>query len=160
MSETVERVKNSQSKSFRKLNPHLFGTDSAPVILNHGGEDDEEHDHITALANAEKIGKPKKRIRQSDKPLLNKTESEFQRILLLSNPEAVAQSIRFKLSTGLHYTPDFFSLAKLTAWEVKGKHAWEDSLVKLRMAAKVWTSVKWFLVWKENGSWQSQLVVP
>src|SRR5678816_4127385 len=51
-SETAARIKNSQSKSFRKMNPHLFGeagSNYASHDLNGGGEDDAEHDHIAAL---------------------------------------------------------------------------------------------------------------
>lgn len=150
----LDQFKQSESKSFRKLNPHIFGSwNEAVQKIQDVGINEE-----AAIPNAKP--QSKKRIRQSDKPVLNKTESEFQRILLLSNPEAVAQSVRFKLSTGCHYTPDFFSFSQMTAWEVKGRHAWEDSLIKLRMAAKVWPNIRWMLVWKDDGQWQEQHVLP
>lgn len=153
----LDAIKSSQSASFKKRNPHIFGK-GAHSLVQDGGEDDAEHDHIEALTTKQKSAK--KRIRQSDKPVLNKLESEYQRILLISTPDAVAQAVRFKLGTGCHYTPDFFSLATMTAFEVKGKYAWEDSKLKIRMAAKVWTSIKWVLVWKEDGKWLSQIVIP
>lgn len=166
----LDAIKSSQSASFKKRNPHIFGPAAEPglrkawdngkvEILNHGGEDDDELEHIAALTANRKPAK--KRIRQSNKPELNKLEGEYQRILQRTNPDAVAQSIRFKLSTGMHYTPDFFSFRQMTAWEVKGKKAWEDSLIKLRMAAKVWLYIRWVLVWKdERGQWQEQHVLP
>lgn len=155
-SETASRVKNSQSKSFRKLNPHLFPGQNA------GGEDDEEHDHIAALTAK------KKRIRQSSKPLLNKLESEFSERLKTRWPGTAtwihAQAVRLRLANGLTYSPDFFAIqpnTSPTAFEVKGKYAFEDSIVKLKVAASSYPFVKFILVWKdEQGQWQEQHVLP
>ena len=156
-SEAASRVKNSQSKSFRKLNPHLFGSDKAPVMLNHGGEDDEEHDHIAALTALKK----KKRIRQSTAPEMNKLESEwFHHIHHLG---ARPQAIKLKLARSVFYKPDFFSARALTAWEVKGLKGKniDRGKLALKVAATAWPEIKFILVWKNaDGQWQEQHVLP
>lgn len=103
-----------------------------------------------------------KRIRQSSKPLLNKLEQEFWNDYLSDRyPEAKPQALRFRLANGLTLTPDFVDLSvqPVKAWEVKGKHAWGDSLVKLKAAAAIWKDVRWILVWKRCGQWESQEVL-
>lgn len=150
MNTTEKIARASESKSFMRLNPHLFG---------HGGEGGAEHDFIEA------VNQPKpKRIRQNSKPLLNKLESEFAALLTARGWLFHSQSVTLKLANGVRYTPDFFSFRSFVgnpfAWEVKGRHAWEDSLLKLKFAAKEYPGIKFFLVWKENGKWCEQEVLP
>lgn len=162
-SETAARVKNSQSKSFRKLNPHLFTLTEDqlpkynPAYGGDGGEDDAEHDHIAALT-----AKPKaKRIRQSTAPEMNKLESEwFHHIHHLG---ARPQAIKLKLARSVFYKPDFFSARTLTAWEVKGLKGKniDRGKLALKVAATAWPEIKFILVWKDaNGMWQKQHVLP
>lgn len=102
------------------------------------------------------------RIRQRSKPLMNKLEYEFWHDYLEQRyPEAKPQALRFRLANGLTLTPDFadLSVQPVKAWEVKGKHAWEDSLVKLKAAAAIWKEVRWVLVWKKDGQWHQQEVL-
>ncbi len=116
--------------------------------------------------------KPKKRIRQSSKPLMNKLETEFYNRIkdqYPNYPPVRAQAKTFRLANGVRFTPDLTCSiwpddnepAKETAWEVKGKHAWDDSICKLKMAASAFPEVRWFLCWKsENGSWILERVMP
>lgn len=114
--------------------------------------------------------KLKKRIRQSSKPLLNKLEMEWlHKLESKYGPGKVrSQAKKFKLANGCWYCPDFTMTVKLygtdsgweTAWEVKGKHAWEDAMVKLKVAAHQWPEVRFILVWKKDGIWCTEEVLP
>lgn len=103
------------------------------------------------------------RIRQSKKPLMNKLEQSFwNERLSLRYPKAKPQAVRFKLGNGVNYTPDFVDLSvqPVKAWEVKGPHSWDDAMVKLKLAAAIWAEVRWRLVWKKDGQWMEQEVLP
>ena len=103
-----------------------------------------------------------KRIRQNTKPMMNKLETEFfesQLKTMYSTPISI-QAISFRLANGLRYTPDFVSLSNLKAWEVKGAWVDGDSFPKLKMAAAVYPEIVWLLVWKKNGVWREQRVLP
>ena len=123
------------------------------------------------------INKTKKqRVRQSPKPLMNKLEAEFFAILSAQYPNYSrprAQAKRYRLGNGVTFTPDITASTwpRLnginetcgadceTAWEVKGDRAWDDAIVKVKMAAAVWPEVRWILVWKENGHWNEQEIL-
>ena len=160
-SEAAARIKNSQSKSFRKLNPHLFPSPKEfndTLIAKIGGEDDVEHDHIAAL-----MAKPavKKRIRQSEKPVMNKLETEWYS--LFATADTRPQAIKFKVARSAFYKPDFFSPLLRTAWEVKGLKGKniDRGKLALKCAATAWPEIKFILVWKdEQGIWQEQQVLP
>jgi len=110
--------------------------------------------------------RPAKRIRQDTKPLMNKLEAEWLNFgLSAPRDEAwfvMSQAMRFKLANGLWYKPDFVvrKPATISAYEVKGPHAFRGGFENLKMAATTYTWIKWFLVWKENGTWQEQEVLP
>ena len=103
-----------------------------------------------------------KRLRQSTKPVMNKLEQEWFQELQRRHPTLPihCQAIRFKLCNGVSYTPDMFAFRYGWAWEVKGKHTWDDAIVKLKMAARIWPEITWTLAWKENGQWQTQQILP
>lgn len=113
---------------------------------------------------------PAKRIRQSSKPLLNKLETEWLHELerRFGPGKVRVQARKFKLANGCWYCPDFTITTKQyagdymwdTAYEVKGKHAWDDALVKLKVAAHEWPEVRFVLVWKKDGAWMEQVVLP
>lgn len=108
---------------------------------------------------------PKKRIRQSSKPLSNQLETEFGKYLRSVNwsgSPIYEQCITVRLANGLRYTPDWIKLmdGKLYCYEVKGKHAWDDAIAKLKMAASLYRDWLWTLVWKEDGEWRMQAVLP
>lgn len=108
--------------------------------------------------------KPKKRIRQNSKPLSNKLESEFGIKLRLDYPESdiFEQAITLRIANGLRYTPDWAAChaSCTTFYEVKGRHAWDDSIAKLKMAATTFPMWHWFLVWKCGERWELQRVFP
>lgn len=150
MKDTEARIRNSESKSFKRLNPHLFKFSEFPE----------------AFGLPEQNVMPKKRIRQSGKPLLNRLEEEYLSELSKgSSRPAYAQAIRFRLGNGIWYKPDFviFNYANRTlAYEVKGPHAFRGGFENLKVAASLYPAVKFILVWKDNatGKWIEQEVLP
>lgn len=120
--------------------------------------------------------KPAKRIRQSQKPVLNKLEQEWFHYLSLfstsASPKLRAQAKRYKIGNGIWYKPDITCTAwrhldsdqfQETAWEVKGPKQMKGiarGMVVLKAAAHCWPEVRFILVWKENGNWQEQIVLP
>lgn len=107
-----------------------------------------------------------KRIRQNHKPELNKLEREFQAHLEYDCPGGFIypQSIRFKLANGIWYKPDFVLFLPLSlqlwAYEVKGPHAFRGGFENLKVAASRYPQIVWYLVWKQDGGWKKQLVMP
>lgn len=104
----------------------------------------------------------KERIRQDKNPLMNKLESEWFEKLKTFFPSRIIrpQSLRFRLANGLWYKPDFTSIDMKMAWEVKGPFAHRGGFENLKMAAACYTEWKWRLVWKENGRWMDQEILP
>jgi hypothetical protein len=129
------------SESFKKRNPHLF-SGCTPVTS----------------------GIPNAMIRQSSKPLMNKLETEFLGQLRLFGWETIlCQSVKLRLGNGVWYTPDFITYGSgsncgLVVWEVKGPHVWEDSIIKLKVAAGQYPLAEWRLAHKERGMWEYQIV--
>lgn len=134
------------SESFKRINPHLFGP--------------------SVTGAAEWQPKPSKRIRQSDKPLMNKLETEWFNILLSSHWMNClrAQAKRYKLGNGIWFKPDITGNdtrdGRETAYEVKGQHAFRGGFENLKVAAGLWPEVKWILVWKQDSEWKQQTVLP
>lgn len=141
----------SDSKSFKKRNPHLFKWDEGIQWENTPDS------------------KSKKRIRQSVKPLLNKLETEFfERLKLQANylPNPIPQAIKLRISRDAFYKPDFFSMAWIdgrpTAWEVKelrGKNVDRGKLA-LKVAASTWPEIRFIFAWKEWQEWFTQEILP
>lgn len=109
----------------------------------------------------------KRRIRQDHKPLMNKLEDEFASYMEMSMYGEhgiacvlVVQALRFRLANGLWYKPDFFWPNRLRAYEVKGPHSFRGGFENLKMAAHQYPWIKWILVWKEDGQWQEQTILP
>jgi hypothetical protein len=121
---------------------------------------------LIAAIESDIPAKKKKRIRQDSKPLMNKLEQEYYDIVLACSTSPVAiQSIRFKLANGVWYKPDFFvpdgtAYETPLAIEVKGPHAFRGGFENLKLAAHQYPWIKWVLVWKDNGVWQEQTVLP
>lgn len=115
--------------------------------------------------------RPGKRIRQASKPLLNKLEQEYydrfgyaHQVRSTHTEIWTMQSLKFKLANGLWYKPDFFIIHTTSVQnvgiEVKGPHAFRGGFENLKMAAHQYPWIKWVLVWKENGEWVEQVVLP
>jgi len=107
-----------------------------------------------------------RRIRQSQKPKMNKLETEALAWLQACYPgnEFKPQAKRYELATGHWYKPDFTTAGKSfsteTAFEVKGPHAFRGGFENLKVAARVWPEVRWILMWKESGVWKQQTILP
>lgn len=143
----MNQVPQNVSESTRKRNPHLYGDQDG-----HFFPDYEE-------------SPPKKRIRQSSKPLMNRLESRFIERLRTFYPSIKfhAQAIRFKLGNGISYKPDvvcFYFDGKVVCWEIKGPHAFRGGFENLKVAARTYPEIKWVLVWEENNRWLEQVVLP
>jgi hypothetical protein len=118
----------------------------------------------------EDLKSPERRIAQRAKPLMNKLEAEAFKILTIEATGQLprAQAITFRLANGVRYTPDIFSFdwpavgeaAGPTAWEVKGRKAWDDSIVKLKVFAASYPMIRVYLIWKEKEKWHQQRVLP
>lgn len=104
-----------------------------------------------------------KRIRQS-RDKMNALELEWFGICKSTYPEdcqILAQAIRFRLGNGIWYKPDVVAFGKrVYAYEVKGPHAFRGGFENLKVAASLYPWIEWTLVWKENGQWQEQEVLP
>jgi len=72
------------------------------------------------------------------------------------------QGKRYKLATGLWYKPDFTSMINGVehAWEIKGPHAFRGGFENIKFAAHEWPEIKWRLMWRENGQWKYQDILP
>lgn len=113
----------------------------------------------------------KKRIRQDSKPLMNKLESEYFNTLILSGKYwgLKPQAMRFKLANGAWYKTDITALGysnghgQIIAWEIKGGKGMKGhakSMLTLKVAATIWPEIVWILVWKQDGQWQEQRILP
>ena len=101
-------------------------------------------------------------LRQRTGPKLNKTETDFLAWLLERYPEKEirAQAVTLVIANGTRYTVDFTNLRQGLAWETKGAHAWDDSLVKLKVAASQYPELKFHLVQRNGADWRIQERLP
>lgn len=141
----MNQIPTQVSESVRRKNPHLYGP--APVY-----------------DNTYERSKPAKRIRQSSKPVLNKLEQgwlDYAKRQFAHERPIMAQSIGFRLGNGVVYWPDFVSESFTHAWEIKGRQPiQDDSVVKIKVAARLFPQIEWRLVWKNfNGAWVEQKVL-
>ena len=108
------------------------------------------------------------RIRQSSKPLMNKLESDFFRQYLRpgfdDNIRIIPQGMRVKISGSSWYKVDFYIPAMKKAFEVKGprvmKNQQSRQMLALKVAANQWPEIEWFLAYKENGQWITEVILP
>lgn len=131
----------------QRLNPGLFGP---------GGP--------TSVPPAPVGPRKLKRILQNTKPLSNKLETQFGEHLRAWYPGALIyeQAITLRLANGVRYTVDWAVSRGIGVfcYEVKGRHAWDDAIVKLKVAATTFPNWHWHLAWKDVGEWQIQIVEP
>lgn len=139
----------SVSESTRRRNPALYGPPQAPAISQNGpttGDSEPGHG-----SSAGKVPKPKKapispedRLNKTEKDLLNRLRTgvygKFDWIGI--------QCITLSVAWDCRYTPDFMTRAsdgEIRLWECKNRQVWEDSIIKLKTAARAypfWTFVK------------------
>jgi len=107
---------------------------------------------------------PGVRIRQDSKPLMNKLEREWFNNLgaLASTKNLRAQAIRVKLANGLWFKVDLTCEidGRMTCFEVKGTFAFRGGFENVKSAATLFQEWDWFLVWKKDGVWKSQKILP
>ena len=102
----------------------------------------------------------------SDEAGLNRLEAAWLAEMRLLRMEHIGiQNHTLKLAFNCRYTPDFsaagYSIARLDFFEVKGPHAWEDSIIKLKVAARVYPFFQFWMVTRPKGSgWQIVEVKP
>lgn len=124
------------------------------------------------------VAKSAKRIRQDTKPLMNKLEQEWFNHLAADSKITMLrpQALRFKLANGAWYKPDITGWvsvvpvvpavpgpAVLTAWECKGPSQMKNvdrGMLALKCAAAQWPEIKFILVWKQDGVFRTQEVLP
>ena len=163
MNTIASKAIGSAGASVRALNPHLFG--QLPPKDNPQVECAKSKGKPLCEAFAAEAGK---RVRQSAKPLLNKLEAEWFEVLKQSLPKGTkihAQEWRVKISNGAWFKVDFcaFVDGKWTAWECKGPKTGKNvdrGLLALKCACSAFSEVSWKLIWKENGRWQEQNLLP
>jgi hypothetical protein len=102
-----------------------------------------------------------RRVRQS-RQTMNKLELAYQDMLRVEFPGKVVlpQSIRMRLGNGAWYKPDFFVPHLSLFIEVKGPKAFRGGFEYLKIAASEHGWAKFRLVWKENGKWFRQEILP
>lgn len=98
---------------------------------------------------------------------LTKTEQEFLKRLEAGVYGKFTwigtQAITLLLADDCRYTADFETRMEggdFRFWEVKGAHVWEDSIIKLRVAARTfpfWTFIK---AQKLEGQWTETVIPP
>jgi hypothetical protein len=106
------------------------------------------------------------RIQQNTKPLLNGLETKALAWLQATYPSATfhKQAWRVKLANGAWYKVDLcaFFDSRWHAWEAKflrGKNA-TRGILALKCAAYQFPEVRWHLIWKQDGRWMTQEVLP
>lgn len=171
MNTIASQAMGSASDAVRKLNPHLFQT-AESFNVPKLGRSQLAPDKNPQVECARPKGKTLcevfaaeagKRIRQRSGPLMNKLEESFWREHLAEwRKGSRPQAIKFRLGNGIVYTPDFVDLTStpVRAYEVKGPKAFRGGFENLKVAASLYPEVRWTLVWKENGNWKQQEVLP
>lgn len=122
------------------------------------------------LPTAPGLEKPKARLRQRTKPLLNRLETAFLQRLehqYQHGATILSQSITLKIANGCRYTPDFVVITRrkdfgigIEVWEVKGAMAWEDGMIKLKVAAGLYPWITFNLASGKAGTWRIQQILP
>lgn len=114
--------------------------------------------------------KPKTRIRQPKSLYDSELEKEWHEYLLrvknFNSEQVRPKGIRLRLPGGVFYTPDFVwsGPTRPFIYEVKGPKASKGRANGERIfkiAAGYWSSCFTFIfVWREDGQWQQQVIVP
>lgn len=145
--EQLKQMLARASKSVQKANLHLMG---GP---------------IAACPSPEKH-----RIRQ-DRSGPNKLETEWGVRLKATYPNETFRfgCLRFRLGNGIWYKPDFTCSHHWcrnrddiiqAAWEVKGPKSWRGGFENLKVAATTYTDWTWYLVYRSDGRWKEERVLP
>jgi hypothetical protein len=149
----------------------------AQRLANPGVPSDVPGPQSAPVASIEPKTGGKKRIRQSSKPEMNGLEREALAWLQsqavndwgASYPKLVwrCQAMRFRLGNGIWYKPDIIRAIKdaqvgmgMSIYEVKGPFAFRGGFENLKVAASLYPEHDWHLIWKEDGKWLRQHILP
>jgi hypothetical protein len=96
---------------------------------------------------------------------LNKLEkSRLQYLRMLKVPNLRVQSFTLRLAEDTRLTPDFSYLdenGRMVFEDTKGKHTWEDALIKLRVASRIYNEFRFLIVKRdETGGWITKEISP
>jgi len=99
----------------------------------------------------------------TDEQKLNQTEKRYLAWLRAQGDLWIGiQCFTLKLGHDCRYTPDFWALDELglRAIDTKGKHVWEDSIIKLRIAARLFPFFRFLKASEANGLWKHKEFKP
>lgn len=94
---------------------------------------------------------------------LNQTEKRYLGWLRAQGDLWIGiQCFTLRLGHDCRYTPDFWALDAqgLRAIDTKGKHTWEDSIIKLRLAARLFPFFRFIKAVERNGAWMHKEFKP
>lgn len=131
-----------------KLNQHLIGPDKGKICLPPPS---------SALIVAEGL----RQIGPESK--LNQTEKRYLGWLRTLNDDWIGiQCVTLILASDLRFTPDFWAIDEvgIRAIDVKGKHVWEDSRIKIKVAARIFPWVRFLIATEKEGAWQHEEIKP
>ena len=101
-----------------------------------------------------------KKPRQAKEP--NKTEADFHRILESRQRHGEFETIMFegcklRIGPNCYYSPDFMAInyeGRVTFFEVKGGHIWDDSKVKFKAAKEKHSWAKFQMWQRKRSEWR------
>lgn len=84
----------------------------------------------------------------------NQTERLFLEEFLRPAYDGVGiERITLKLAEGCRYTPDFDTIddeGRITFWDTKGGKIWDDAIVKIKVAARLYPWARFIVAQKKN----------
>jgi hypothetical protein len=108
------------------------------------------------------------RLRQVRGPKLNKTETDLLEHLRREFPGAEVEphAVNLTIANGCRYLPDFLVQfqdgRRPLLVEAKGAHAWDDAIVKIKVAAARHRWADFWLAYRDGrtGPWKLERVLP
>lgn len=95
---------------------------------------------------------------------LNKTEkARLAYLRALGVPSLRIQAITLLVAEDCRYTADFTYLdpdGRMVFNDVKGKHTWEDSLIKIRNCAREFTEFRFIITHRDGCAWIETEIKP
>lgn len=124
----------------------------------------QEYERLTGQTAPKGAGKPQRR-----KGVMNRLERRFAEEILEpcrwvgEVTKYTFEEVVLRLAPRTTYTPDFaverFGLEDLEYYEVKGPRAWDDAMVKLKVAAAMFPKNRVYLCrWSKRKGWTIKLV--
>lgn len=146
MSSNLNKLFPRASKSFLEKNEAALATAEAVVDMS-----DPVSPADIAKVRSNLVIQP-----STDEAKLNKTERAYLNLLRAQGyPWIGVQNITLKLGDDCRYSPDFWTIGpngELMAHEVKGFFR-DDAKVKLKVAARMFTWIRFILIQRKAGQW-------